>query len=129
MNTTEQRLKRLEGIMTEREDDTVGLKTLIIELDRKLDRWIEAIDRRFEAIERRFEALDLRFEALDRRFEALDRRFEVIDRRFEAVDRRFEASDRRFEAIERRLFWIVGMQFATLLTVVTGLLGVMAKLP
>jgi hypothetical protein len=58
-----------------------------------------------------------------RRFEQVDRRFEQIDRRFEQIDRRFEGVDGRFAHVDRRFNWVIGLQFATLLALLSALLG------
>jgi hypothetical protein len=49
-------------------------------------------------------------------------RAEMI-RRFEQVDRRFEQIDGRFHHIDNRFNWLLGLQFATLLAVISALLG------
>ena len=65
---------------------------------------------------------DLRAEMIAR-FEHVDRRFEQIDRRFEQIDRRFEQMDGRFAHMDNRFNWSVGLQFATLLAVVSAVLA------
>jgi hypothetical protein len=50
-------------------------------------------------------------------------RFEHVDRRFEQIDRRFEQIDGRFAHMDSRFNWIVGLQFATLLAVLSTLLA------
>jgi chromosome segregation ATPase len=64
-----------------------------------------------------------RFEHVDGRFEQIDRRFEQIDRRFEQIDRRFEQMDGRLAHMDNRFNWSVGLQFATLLAVVSAVLA------
>ena len=65
---------------------------------------------------------DVRADIRDLRGEMIQR-FERIDHRFEHVDGRFEQIDRRFEQSDRRFMWLVGLQFATLLAVVSAVLG------
>ena len=65
---------------------------------------------------------DLRAEMIAR-FEHVDRRFEGVDARFEQIDRRFEQMDGRFAHMDNRFNWIVGLQFATLLGVLSALLA------
>ena len=51
-----------------------------------------------------------------------DVRNEVRDVREEMI-RRFERADRRFEQMDTRFTWVVGLQFATLLAVISSLLN------
>lgn len=64
-----------------------------------------------------------RFDHVDRQFDHVDRQFEQVDRRFEQIDRRFEQIDGRFAHMDSRFNWIVGLQFATLLAVLSTLLA------
>lgn len=77
------------------------------------------------SLERR---MDSRFEQVDKRFDTIDRRFDAVDRRFEGMERRFEGVDRKLEQVDRRFMWIVGTQIATLLAIVAGLFGVIARI-
>ena len=73
---------------------------------------------------RRFEQVDRRFEQVDRRFEQVDRRFQQIDQRFvelqDQLNRRFDAVDQK---VDRHFTWLVGIQVAVLLAVVSALVG------
>jgi hypothetical protein len=53
------------------------------------------------------------------RLDPVDRRFDGVDRRFQQIDRRFERMDARFAHMDNRFNWIVGLQFATLLALLT----------
>ena len=66
--------------------------------------------------------LDLRSGLRELRDE-MGRRFEAVDRRFEAVDKRFDAVDRRFDAVDRHFTWLVGIQVAMLVAVVSALVS------
>ena len=60
-----------------------------------------------------------------------NRRFEQVDQRFEQVNRRFfelqDQMNRRFDAVDqksdRHFTWLVGIQVAVLLAVVSALVG------
>jgi hypothetical protein len=65
---------------------------------------------------------DVRDDVRDLRAEMIAR-FEHVDRRFEQIDRRFEQIDGRFAHMDSRFNWIVGLQFATLLAVLSTLLA------
>ena len=64
-----------------------------------------------------------RFEQVDRRFEQVDRRFEQVDTRFAQIDARFVQIDARFVQMDGRFIWLVGLQFAVLLGVISTLLA------
>ena len=74
----------------------------------------------------RHDVRELRSETIHR-FEQVDRRFDGIDRQFEHVDGRFTRVDARLDRVERRFdqwfIWVVGLQFATLLAVISAVLG------
>ena len=53
---------------------------------------------------------------------------EHMERRFEAVDRRFESIDSRFDSVAGRFDRTIGLQFAILIVIITGLFGVLTKL-
>jgi tetrahydromethanopterin S-methyltransferase subunit G len=61
---------------------------------------------------------------MDRRFEQVDRRFEQVDRRFGELEgqmnQRFDAIDQK---VDRHFTWLVGIQVAVLLAVVSALVG------
>jgi len=65
---------------------------------------------------------DVRDDVRDLRAETIAG-FEHVDRRFEQIDRRFEQIDGRFAHMDSRFHWIVGLQFATLLAVLSTLLA------
>ena len=58
-----------------------------------------------------------------RRFEQVDRRFEQVDTRFAQIDARFVQIDARFVQMDGRFIWLVGLQFAVLLGVISTLLA------
>ena len=101
------------------------LKVLTLELKHQRELIQQSIDnanKRFESIDKRFESIDKRFESIDKRFESIDKRFEEMrhysDKRFEAMDKRFEDMkyymDKRFTA----LFWMMGIGFTALGTLI-----------
>jgi hypothetical protein len=65
---------------------------------------------------------DLRNDVRDLRAEMIAR-FEHVDRRFEQIDRRVEQMDGRFAHMDNRFNWSIGLQFATLLAVVSAVLA------
>ena len=68
---------------------------------------------------------------MNRRFEQVDKRFEQVDQRFDQIDARLGRSDGRIESldakIDRQFTWLVGLQMATLLAVVSVVIGAYFK--
>ena len=144
--TLDERVALLEEQVKQAGGDVGELRTLVVQLDAKVDRRIDGLDGRFDAIDRRFEAVDRRFDAIDRRFEAVDQRFATIDQRFAAIDQRFAAIDQRFAAIDRRFhdlegqiaaldqklsrqfLWTMGVLTTVFVSVIGTLLGVVLTL-
>jgi len=62
---------------------------------------------------------DLRAE-MSRRFDHIDGRFDYINGQFQHMDRRFERLETRFDS---RFMWLVGLQFATFMTIIAALLN------
>ena len=60
------------------------------------------------------------------RLDVRDLRAEMRDLRSEMV-RRFEQVDRRFEHVDGKFTWVIGLQFATLLTVIAALLNLYSR--
>jgi len=60
------------------------------------------------------------------RLDVRDLRAEMRDLRGEMV-RRFEQIDRRFEHVDGKFTWVIGLQFATLLTVIAALLNLYSR--
>ncbi|MGE0445426.1 MAG: hypothetical protein AB7P99_09375 [Vicinamibacterales bacterium] len=56
------------------------------------------------------------------RADVRDVRSDVRDLRGEMIQR-LERVDRRFEQVDQRLMWLMGLQFATLLAVISAVLG------
>ena len=56
----------MEQVSDSRAATSSELRTLVVQLDAKVDRRIDGLDGRFDAIDRRFEAVDRRFDAIDR---------------------------------------------------------------
>lgn len=63
--TLEERVAYLEGKVEEHSKAWADLKDMIIHLDQKLDRRIDALDNK---VDRRIDALDSRIDALDQKF-------------------------------------------------------------
>ncbi len=61
MGALEERVAYIEGRVEEHSRTVGEVRELILALDQKLDRRIDAVDRRFDAVDRRFDALDTRF--------------------------------------------------------------------
>ena len=62
---------------------------------------------------------DLRAE-MNRRFDHIDGKFQHMDGRFEHMDGRFERLETRFDS---RFMWLIGLQFATFMTIIAALLN------
>jgi len=69
---------------------------------------------------RRFDRIDGRFDHIDGRFDHIDGRFDYINGQFQHMDRRFERLETRFDS---RFMWLVGLQFATFMTIIAALLN------
>jgi uncharacterized protein (DUF3084 family) len=112
--------------------DVGELRTLVVQLDAKVDRRIDGLDGRFEAIDRRFEAVDRRFDAIDQRFAAIDQRFATIDQRFAAIDRRFHDLEGLIASLDQKLsrqfLWTMGVLTTVFVSVIGTLLGVVLTL-
>ena len=110
MPSLEERVAYLEGRFGEHLQTTAALRDDIAVLRSDMNR--------------RFEQVDKRFEQVDRRFEQVDRRFDAVDSRFDRMDRRLDGMDSK---IDRQFTWLVGLQMATLLSVVGVVLGAYFK--
>ena len=111
MPTVDERVAFLEGQVSDRRSDVEVLRTLVVQLDAKVDRRIDALDGRFEAIDRRFEAVDRRFEAVDQRFLDLGRQIAALDQK-----------------LSRQFLWTMGVLMTMFVSVIGTLLGVVLTL-
>jgi chromosome segregation ATPase len=93
--TIEERVAYLEGKVEEHSKNQDDVKTLIIGLDQKLDRRIDALDLK----------LDSRIDALDQRINRLDQRIDHLDQKF-----------------SKYFLWIIGIQVTILLSIIATLL-------
>jgi chromosome segregation ATPase len=98
--------------------DVGELRTLVVQLDAKVDRRIDGLDGRFEAIDRRFEAVDRRFDAIDQRFAAIDRRFHDLEGLIASLDQK----------LSRQFLWTMGVLTTVFVSVIGTLLGVVLTL-
>ena len=84
---------------------------------------------RIEAI---LSSLVHKVDELDRRVDKLDQRFDTLDRHVDKLGQRFDTLDRRVDKLEMRgekqFLWLAGVQMTTLITIVAGLFGLVAKL-
>jgi len=64
--------------------------------------------------------MNRRFDRIDGRFDHIDGRFDYINGQFQHMDRRFERLETRFDS---RFMWLVGLQFATFMTIIAALLN------
>ena len=62
---------------------------------------------------------------LDQRVDKLDRRIDRLEHSVETLDRRVDKLDAR---VEKQFLWVAGIQMTTLITIVAGLFGLVAKL-
>lgn len=101
MAVVEDRLDRIETLLSDL-ILTVGTLKSYFEEDREENRKrFEQIDHRFEQIDHRFEQIDHRFEQIDLRFEQLETR---MDRRFDEVMLELGNNKREHEYMASRLF-------------------------
>ena len=63
--------------------------------------------------------------SLDERVDKLDRRIDKLEHSVETLDRRVDKLDAR---VEKQFLWVAGIQRTTLITIVAGLFGLVAKL-
>jgi len=114
MPTIDERVAYLEGKVEEHSHGFAELREMVIHLDQK-------IDRRLDAVDRRFEALDLRFERLEQR---LDQRIDGVAQKVEALDAKIGLGLMRLDdKMSRQFLWILGVQVAVLIAVVGALAG------
>lgn len=126
--TLEERVAYLEGKVEEHSKGLEDIKDLIIGLDQKLDRRMDAIDQKFDS---RTDALDQKFEgrtdALDQKF---DNRIDVlgqkIDSRGDSLDQRVNRFDQRIDHLDQKLskyfLWIIGIQTTIFISIIATLL-------
>jgi hypothetical protein len=62
---------------------------------------------------------------VDKKVAVLDQKVTGIDEKFDRSDRRMAYSEQRFD---RMFLWFMGIQLTTLITIVGGLFGIVAKL-
>jgi len=104
--TLEERVAYLEGKVEEHSSAWQDLKDVIIHLDQKLDRRIDALDQRITNLDQK----------LDKKIDALDQRITYLDQK---LDRRIDALDQKFS---RYFLWIIGIQVTIFLTIIATLL-------
>ena len=97
--TLEERVAYLEGKVEEHSKGLEDIKDLIIGLDQKLDRRMDALDQK-----------------LDRRVDALDQRISHLDQK---IDKRIDALDQK---ISKYFLWIIGIQVTIFLSIIAILL-------
>lgn len=121
MPVVEERLSVLEVQMQE-----VGATLVRIEdVLGGLVKLVTSLDERVEKLDQRVEKLDQRVERLDQRVDKLDRRIDRLEQCVETLDRRVDRFDVR---VEKRFLWVAGIQMTTLITIMAGLFGLVAKL-
>jgi tetrahydromethanopterin S-methyltransferase subunit G len=86
------------------------LKDMIINLDQKVDRRIDALDQKVDGFRGE---LASRIDSLDQRFSS---RIESLDQK---IDRRSDALEQKFS---RYFFWIIGIQVTIFLSIIATLL-------
>lgn len=62
---------------------------------------------------------------LDQRVDKLDQRIDRLEHRLDTLDHRVDKLDTR---VEKQFLWVVGIQITTLVTIMAGLFGLVAKL-
>ena len=121
MPTLEERVAALEAKMDAHAMSASDLRGALAGLQDQMNHRFEQVDRRFEQVDRRFEQIDHRFLELQ---DQMNRRFEQVDHRFGELqgqmNQRFDAIDQK---VDRHFTWLVGIQVAVLLAVVSALVG------
>ncbi|MGR3302656.1 MAG: hypothetical protein ACUZ8I_09175 [Candidatus Scalindua sp.] len=100
--TLEERVAYLEGKVEEHSKGLEDIKTLIINLDQKLDRRVDALDQRISHIDQK---IDSRGDSLNQRINNLDQRIEHLDQKF-----------------SKYFLWIIGIQVTIFLSIIAVLL-------
>jgi hypothetical protein len=95
--------------------------TILLSVDQKVD----SLDQKVEKVDRRVEGLELREHGHDQRFGALDEKVTGLGEKFDRLDRRMDYSDKRFDKL---FLWVIGIQMTTLIALMAGLFGIVAKL-
>ncbi len=114
MPVVEERLSVLEVQMQEvgatlvRMEDTLGV----------LVKMVTSLNERVDKLDQRVERLDQRVEKLDQRIDRLEQRVDTLDQRVDRLDSR----------VEKQFLWVAGIQMTTLIAIVAGLFGLVAKL-
>ncbi|MGR3294325.1 MAG: hypothetical protein ACUZ9M_09960 [Candidatus Scalindua sp.] len=115
--TLEERVAYLEGKVEEHSKGLEDIKDLIISLDQKFDRRMDALDQKFDS---RIDAFDQKF---DRRIDALDQK---IDSRGDSLNQRINNLDQRIEHLDQKFskyfLWIIGIQVTIFLSIIAVLL-------
>ena len=97
--TLEERLAYLEGRVEEHSKAWEDIKDMIVNLDQKVDRRIDALDQK---VDRFRDELSSRIDSLDQRFAS----------RLDALDQKFS----------RYFLWIIGIQVTIFLSIIATLL-------
>ena len=114
MPIVEERLSVLEVQMQE-----VGATLVRIEdILGGLVKMVTSLDERVDKLDQRVERLDQRVEKLDQRIDRLEQRVDTLDKRVDKLDSR----------VEKQFLWVAGIQMTTLITIIAGLFGLVAKL-
>lgn len=131
MPTVDERLGLLEGRVQDHHGALVEIRDAIRDLrGDMMDRFTQN-DEHLARIEGRFTQVDARFTQIDARFTQIDARFTQIDGRFIGIDGRFLGIegriDRLDEKIDRHFLWLLGIEMASLLTVVGALAAALSR--
>ena len=104
--TIEERVAYLEGKVEEHSKSLEDIKDLVISLDQKLDRRIDALDQRINHLDQK----------IDRRVDALDQK---IGGRIDGLDQRINHLDQK---LSKYFLWIIGIQVTIFLSIIATLL-------
>ena len=107
MPTIDERVAYLEGRVEEHTRGFGEIRDMVVLLDQKVDRRIDALDQK---VDRFRDELASRIEALDHK----------VDRRFETVDQKIGTLDQK---LSRQFLWTLSVQVAVLLAVIGALVG------
>lgn len=104
--TLEERVAYLEGKVEEHSGAWEDLKDMMIHLNEKVDRRVDALDQKVDNFR---EELSGRINALDRK---LDSRVDSLDSKINALDQKFS----------RYFLWIIGIQVTIFLAIIATFL-------
>lgn len=99
-------------------------------IEGRLEEQSRGFDARFDGLDARFDGLDARFDGLNTKVDRLDGRVDRLDAKVDRLDAKIDSVGQRLDAridvldgrASRHFTWLVGIQVAVLIAIVTALL-------